>query len=128
MSKTANVGINTRRFITFLDEQGTFSNNETQELLQQCTLMADDLKRCQRVKWLVFQHELFFEPRLGGRPRLTAFQGSELKGNIYEVADIGENFILADMCGQGGTCLLAFKVPNLTQTFQANYSHRRTAL
>ena len=79
------------------------SGDETQELLRQCMLMEDDLMRCQRIKWLMFQHEMFFEPRLGGRLRRTTVQGSEVKGNTYEVADVGENFILVVTCGMGGT-------------------------
>ena len=107
MSKTAYVGTNARRFVTFLDEQGALNKDETQELLRQCTTMEDDLKRCKRIGWLMTQQELFFEPRLGGRHRRIAFQGNEVTGKIYEVTDIGENFVLADTCdGKGIISLL----------------------
>lgn len=102
MSKTAYIGTNTRRFIAFLDEQGISNRDETLELLRQCALMDDDLKRCQRIKWLMTQQEIFFQPKLGGRPRRTALEGREMKGSIFEVADIMENFILVDTCGQRG--------------------------
>lgn len=72
---------------------------------RQLTPMEDDLKRCRRIKWLMFQQDLFFTSRLGGKPRRATLQGCEVKGNIYVVADIGENFVLADTCGHGGTYL-----------------------
>ena len=52
------------------------------------------------------QQELFFEPRVGGKARRTVLQGTAVKGK-FEVADIGENFILADICDEGGSCLSA---------------------
>ncbi|KIM85846.1 hypothetical protein PILCRDRAFT_817087 [Piloderma croceum F 1598] len=105
MSKTTYIGTNTRRFIKFLNEQGALSRDETHALLRQCTTMDDDLKRCQRVKWLMTQQELFFEPRLGGRHRQIAFQGEKVTGNTYEVVDIGENYVLANTCDERGQLL-----------------------
>jgi hypothetical protein len=32
-----------------------------------------------------------------------AFQGEKITGNIYEVVDIGENFVLANTCNGRGT-------------------------
>jgi len=64
--------------------------------------MDDDLKRCQRIKWLMTQQDLFFEPKLGGKHRRIAFQGEKVTGNIYEVVDIGENFVLANTCDGRG--------------------------
>lgn len=52
------------------------------------------------------QQELFFEPRLAGRARRTMLQGPGIQGT-YEVADIGENFVLADMCDEEGVSRLS---------------------
>lgn len=101
-SKTARVGTNTRHLITFLDNQGLLSNSETHELLRQCILMDEDLRRCQRIKWVMTQQEIFFQPKLGGRARKTEFIGPEVKRNIYEVSEVGQGFILAHTCGEGG--------------------------
>jgi hypothetical protein len=108
MSKTTYIGTNTRHFITFLNEQGALSQDETQALLRQCMTMDDDLKRCQRVKWLMTQQELFFEPKLGGRHRRLTFQGEKITGNTYEVVDIGDNFVLANTCDERGTTAVFF--------------------
>lgn len=48
------------------------------------------------------QQDIYFQPRLGGRQRRTTLEGRVIKGSIFEVADLGENFILVHTCGQGG--------------------------
>lgn len=97
--KIDQTGTNTNRFIDFLSKRG-YLEGDTDELLRQCELMDDNLRRRRRVEWIMTQHDVFFKQPVGGKSRHTALEGNALKG-AFRIADIGENFALVQTYDNG---------------------------
>lgn len=68
---------------------------DTSRSLDFCRVLEEDLKRCQRVTWLLFRYDIFFHPKLGGRTRGVTLEGEQVDCH-YEIAVIKDNFVLAE--------------------------------
>ncbi|KII91110.1 hypothetical protein PLICRDRAFT_37800 [Plicaturopsis crispa FD-325 SS-3] len=94
-SKTTRVAANVRSLATFLNEQGIWADKDAQETIRVSHDMENDLKRSQRVKWVLHQSEIYFEPKLGGHARLVQLTGEEVEG-LYKITAVHENYVLAN--------------------------------
>ncbi|KZP28128.1 hypothetical protein FIBSPDRAFT_927789 [Athelia psychrophila] len=101
--KIDQIGTNTSRFIDFLSKKG-YLEGDIYELLRQCELMDDNLRRQRRVEWIMTQHDVFFKQPVGGKSRHTALEGDALKGT-FRIADLGENFVLVQTYDNGELAL-----------------------
>jgi len=113
-SKTKRIATNYGRFAKYLHEQKVIDDNDLEQSIRAAGMLEDDLRRVQRASWVFRQNDVArtFGTRVGNefRPvssdeRRAILNGENGEDQTYEIAHIGENFVLADKCDDLGELL-----------------------
>ena len=93
-SKTSYIPTNLRHLVRYLVDLNILDADDVARALRSCE-MIEDVNRCKRATWILYQYEIFFHPKLGGHTRSIQLLGEKVESK-FQVACIKDNFVLLD--------------------------------
>ncbi|RDB16068.1 hypothetical protein Hypma_003452 [Hypsizygus marmoreus] len=108
-TKTTHVAKNYRHMVNFLLQFGLIPKDDLAIAVKECDVL-EDLNRCRRILWVLYQREIFFWKNVGGNTRPYQMSGEELDG-AFRVTNIGKNCVIARDHEEPGSTPFKLQVP-----------------